>query len=267
MQYLCPCQDDIIIATAPKCGTTWTQKIVGALPWIDARFQATQESKWAVLAAQTHRHVLKSHLPVDGLPIYDDVRYMHIARDERDTLMPMHNHFTGFFRAQMEMFDHNGLKDPTIGRPFPRAPTDPRAYFHHWIDEGQANGGIGERAHPMFFGLEAGYRVEHRRKNSLLVHYNDLGADLDGEIWRIAAFLNIKVNETLWPDLVCAAWLESMQAAGDTLMPQAERVFVDGSRRFFNKSTNGRWHNVLTEDDLALYDPKVREALSPALAA
>lgn len=34
-------------------------------------------------------------------------------------------------------------------------------------------------------------------------------------------------------------------------------------RRFFNKGTNGQWRGILTDDDLALYEAKVREKLSP----
>lgn len=37
-------------------------------------------------------------------------------------------------------------------------------------------------------------------------------------------------------------------------------------RRFFNKGTNGQWRGILTDDDLALYEAKVREKLSPNLA-
>jgi aryl sulfotransferase len=38
-------------------------------------------------------------------------------------------------------------------------------------------------------------------------------------------------------------------------------------RRFFNQGTNGRWRGIPTQDDLALYDAKVRERFSPGLAA
>ena len=30
--------------------------------------------------------------------------------------------------------------------------------------------------------------------------------------------------------------------------------FEGGADRFFHKGTNGRWHDVLTESDLALYE-------------
>ncbi|MDB5480612.1 MAG: sulfotransferase [Caulobacteraceae bacterium] len=44
-------------------------------------------------------------------------------------------------------------------------------------------------------------------------------------------------------------------------------MFSEGAARFFNKGVNGRWRDVLTYEDLALYDPKVREKFSPGLAA
>jgi hypothetical protein len=84
---------------------------------------------------------------------------------------------------------------------------------------------------------------------------------------RIAAFLEIAVDEAVWPSLVAAATFESMQAVGGELMPQTKAMFAEGTQRFFHKGVNGRWCDVLTEGDLVLYDAKVREKLSPGLAA
>jgi len=44
-------------------------------------------------------------------------------------------------------------------------------------------------------------------------------------------------------------------------------MFPEGARRFFNKGLNGRWRDILTADDLARYEAKVRERFSPGLAA
>jgi aryl sulfotransferase len=41
-------------------------------------------------------------------------------------------------------------------------------------------------------------------------------------------------------------------------------LFKKGSRGFFFKGTNGRWQGVVSEEDLALYDAKLRAILSPA---
>src|ERR1051326_216898 len=68
---------DVIVATAPKVGTTWTQRIVSMLifqsaapapimtthPWVDCRFQIPIDVMIAMLEAQTHRRAMKSHLP------------------------------------------------------------------------------------------------------------------------------------------------------------------------------------------------------------
>lgn len=270
-----------MIATAPKCGTTWTQQIVASLvfqdaqarplptvsPWIDARFRGFSEEVLANLEAQRHRRFIKTHLPVDGLPLYDEVRYIHVARDGRDALMSMHNHFTGYTTAQYENFDRIGLEDLVIGQPYPRFPSDPAEYFRVWISTPVVPGESEGTPGPSYFKLEMGYWAERRRPNFLLVHYNDLKANLDGEMRRISSFLGIPVDEKVWPTLVSAASFESMQAAGAELMPQTKAMFPEGARRFFNKGLNGRWHDVLTADDLARYEAKVRERLSPALAA
>src|ERR1043165_133391 len=66
--------DDIVIATFGKSGTTWSEEIVGQLifkgaeevavaqlsPWLDLRFPP-KEVKFAGLEAQSHRRFIKTH--------------------------------------------------------------------------------------------------------------------------------------------------------------------------------------------------------------
>ena len=82
-----PRPGDIIIGTAAKVGTTWTQQIVNLLvfqspeprhlgrlsPWLDARFFAPLEAILPGLEAQEHRRFIKTHLPMDAFPLYDEV--------------------------------------------------------------------------------------------------------------------------------------------------------------------------------------------------
>lgn len=276
-----PRPDDIVIATSPKCGTTWTQQIVSSLVfqdatprpistvslWPDTRFRLSAEDLRAAMEAQTHRRFLKTHVPIDGLPLYSEVRYIHVARDGRDAVLAMHNHYGGFTEPHLRLLDRIGLEDPCIGRPYPRLPQDPAEYFRLWLSEPVVAGQSDGLPSPSFFDLEVSYWAERRRPNVLLVHFADLKADLDGEMRRIAAFLDIRVDEAVWDDLVAAAQFEAMRAVGSTLMPPTQDHLLGGADRFFNKGVNGRWRDVLSPADLALYDAKVRAKFTPALAA
>jgi len=275
-----PRPDDIIIATSPKCGTTWMQQIVGSLifqnaeprefpkvsPWIDQRFAGSTEETYALLEAQAHRRFIKTHLPIDGLPLYDEIRYVFVARDGRDVALSAHNHFSGNSPATLATFDRIGLEDPVIGRPYPRLPADPAEYFRVWISTSAVHGQSDGLPTPSFFEFVSGYWAERQRPNVLLVHYADLSVDLEGEMRRIAAFLRIDVDDALWPTLVAAARFEAMKAVGPTLMPRVAAQLVGGADRFFDKGVTGRWRGVLSDADLALYDAKVREKFSPTLA-
>lgn len=44
------------------------------------------------IEAQTHRQFLKTHLELDALPIYDRIRYIHVAHDGRDAFLSWYNH-------------------------------------------------------------------------------------------------------------------------------------------------------------------------------
>ena len=100
----------------------------------------------------------------------------------------------------------------------------------------------------------------------LLVHFNDMKADLDGEMRRIAEFLDIEVPRDIWPSLVEAASFDAMKGAAEQLMPLAEGLWKGGGNTFINKGTNRRWEGVVNPDDLARYEAKVDAEFSPSLA-
>jgi aryl sulfotransferase len=263
-----PRTDDIIIATYPKCGTTWMQRIVSLLlfqsaearpimhisAWIDRRFGPSIEDVLAQIEAQQHRRFLKSHLPFDCLPFYDEVKYIHVARDGRDACMSYHNHLTGLTADVLERFDRIGLEDETIGRAYPRPPDDPAEFFHRWVRA--------ENVPIMFYAdFEKTWWEARHHANVLLVHYNDLKADLEGEMKRIARFLGTDIPSELWPELVAAAQFDRMRQDGEALMANLAGIFQGGSQRFFFKGSNDRWRGVFGEEDLALYEGKISATL------
>ncbi|CAN5518392.1 sulfotransferase domain-containing protein [soil metagenome] len=272
-----PRAGDIIIATYPKCGTTWMQRIVNLLifqtpdpapldrisPWIDRRLPMPLKDVMDVIAAQGHRRAMKTHLPIDGLPLFDEVRYIHVARDGRDAVLSFHNHAMGFTDPTLAAFDAIGLADDTIARPYPRLPADPAAYFHQWLLTGAIRGQTDGYQTVSYFELEKGFWDERRRENILFVHYCDLKADLEGEMRRVATFLSIDVPSATWPSLVEAARFETMKKEGSLLMPGATSQLAQGKDRFFNKGETGRWRDLFRDEDLTLYDAKLSAMLAP----
>ena len=271
---------DIIVATSPKCGTTWTQRIVGMLlrqspapfaiqddyPWIDMRIKPIELMQDA-LARQvqlTGRRSMKTHSPLDALPLHDDVLYIHVARDARDACMSWHNHVGGYTDAARAMMDHAGLNDESIGAPCPPFIADPQAFFRSFI-ELPDSAPHSEFTIRTYCELGRSYWAQRHRPNVLLVHYNDLKADLDGEMRRIADFCAITIDTALWPQLVEAADFASMKRDGAALMPGADMIWAGGSDRFLNKGTNQRWRDILTEDDLAHYAAAADAGMSPSL--
>lgn len=267
---------DVVIGTAPKVGTTWMQRIVSLLifqtgkvrslvelsPWVDWRV-APVEAVLPMIEAQTHRRFLKTHLPLDALPLYDEVRYIHVARDGRDACMSFLNHFNSYQPEALAAYDAAGLADPTIGRAMPRPPATERAFFLYWLADGGADRQTFMASD--FFHIERSYWAERDRANLLLVHFNDLKGDLAGEMRRIADFLSIEIADGVWPSLVEAATFDSMKRQGASVLAGMERGFKDGHQTFLHSGTNDRWRGYLTDADLALYRETIETALSPGL--
>jgi len=271
--------DDIVISTSYKAGTTWTQRIVSLLilgtgplppgglnnvsPWIDARFFEPADVMFERLEAQEHRRFVKSHLAFDAIPYWEDVRYIAVGRDTRDVFMSVFNHYSAYTDFMYQLLASN---DP-VGGPMPRCPDDPRTLWAEWMTTAsfpwESDGSPWWSHH---YHVESFWK--HRAlPNVLLVHYADMKADLEGEMRRIADFLEIDVEDSMWPGLVHGARFDTMKEEAKAA-PGMEMVFEGGADRFFFKGTNGRWRDVLTAEDLALYehaaaqlDPELRDWL------
>jgi len=95
-----------------------------------------------------------------------------------------------------------------------------------------------------------------------LVHYNHLLQDLEGEIRKLIAFLDIDVSEVLIPKIVDAVSFDTMKKHADEVVGELSWL-QGGGKTFINKGTNGRWKDVLTDEDLKLYDAAAQRALTP----
>ena len=83
---------------------------------------------------------------------------------------------------------------------------------------------------------------------------------------RVAAFLEIPVDETLWPTQVEHCSFEYMKTHAETLTPMLEQMFSGGGKAFINKGTNARWRDALTEEDVRNYESRALRELGPECA-
>lgn len=256
---------DIVIATPAKCGTTWTQAIVASLlwpdgslpepivivsPWIDGRIEPA-DAVQVRLERQTHRRFIKTHTPADGVPWWPDVSYIVVMRDGRDAFMSLLNHMLKMRPEVVAMVNSEAIA--AGGQPLEWS-GDPHLDFPRWL--------ASEDSVPAYL---ASWWPRRGEPNVLFVHYNDLKVDLDGEMRRIAAFLDLAMPEASWPAAVERCTFEAMRARPDDLGP-FEVVFEGGAQSFLFKGTNGRWRDVLTPDELALYQEQISNVLSEEAA-
>ncbi|HEY6131236.1 MAG TPA: sulfotransferase domain-containing protein, partial [Halioglobus sp.] len=181
--------DDIIIATYAKSGTTWMQQIVGQLlfdgnsnvevaqmsPWLDLRVPP-KDVKLPLVETQMHRRFLKTHLPVDALRFSPKAKYLYIGRDGRDVVWSMYNH-----HANANQLWYDALNDSPgrVGPPIERPPEDIRQYWHDWMNRD------GHPFWPFWENIRSWWAIREL-PNVKLVHFANLKRDMAGEIRRIA---------------------------------------------------------------------------------
>ncbi|MGC1494813.1 MAG: sulfotransferase domain-containing protein [Sulfitobacter sp.] len=248
---------DIVVSTPPKSGTTWLQGILALLisgdpnvdadvtnnaPWFDINLRELDEVI-KKLDAQTQLRQIKTHTPLDGIPVWPDLRYISIYRH------PIDVHFS--FRKHLSNMTQDVLGDVY--------PDDISESFRIFLE--------GDH----FDGASLSTIVSHYRsalqaepmENLLRLHYADMRRDLPGGFARIARHIGIRHDDTLLKALIDAASFTNMKANADRFAVAAGNGFWRKDADFFDSATSNKWVGILSKADLAAYDARMSELLDP----
>jgi hypothetical protein len=188
---------DIVISAPAKSGTTWTQMICALLvfqtpdlpapltelsPWLDMLVRPISDVR-AQLAAQRHRRFIKTHTPLDGIPVDDRVTYLAVGRDPKDVAVSLHHHRKSLAQdVALRLLSPAGTPPVTE---IPPPETDVRETFLRWMNDD---------ASPLDDPYTLRALVAHQSQawtrrddpNVVLLHYDDLSCDLEAEMRRVA---------------------------------------------------------------------------------
>lgn len=265
---------DIVISTRSKSGTTWVQMICALLifqtatlpeplanlsPWLDW-LVVPREEMYARLAAQRHRRFIKTHTPLDGVPIRPEVTYVVVARHPLDTAVSLYHQGNNLDRERIRRL---------TGAPEPDRPIDTRPPLREWLISWMERDADPRAEMDSLPGVMWHLSDAWRRRpepNAVLVHYDDLSADLAGQMRRLARLLGITVPEQAWPALVEAATFRRMRERADQLTPDPVGVIKDRTR-FFREGRSGTGRELLNDQELARYHTRTAELAPPDLLA
>jgi aryl sulfotransferase len=255
--------DDIIISTYAKSGTTWMQQIVAQTlfgpdpeldvaemsPWLDIRVPPKQV-KLPAVEAQTHRRFIKTHLPVDALVFSPCAKYIYIGRDGRDVVWSFYNHHVNANETWYALLNDTPGR---VGPPIERPPADIRQYWRDWMTRD------GFPFWSFWENVRTWYAIR-TLPNVMLVHFANLKRDMPGQMRRIASFLDIPVDESKWPTILEYCSFDWMKAHATRSVPLGGAFWDAGAQVFINKGVDGRWSDVLTSEENREYEERaVRE--------
>lgn len=274
---------DIVISTPAKSGTTWMQRLVGLLvfdgpdlprsmaevsPWLDMNTRPIEQVV-ADLDAQAHRRFIKTHTPLDGLPMVDEVTYVCVGRDPRDVAVSMAHHLDNMDVGRLisERVAAVGADDVDLTKPPPDLSLrDLPGRIREWMDAEAGAGDGMESLAGVLHHLDTFFAHRHR-PNVALFHYLDLKADLPAELLRLADLLGFALTPERAGALAEEASIERMRARASELAPNANQSLWKDTQRFFRSGSGGEWQELMSDADQDHYLERVRALTTPEVAA
>jgi aryl sulfotransferase len=258
---------DIVVSTRSKSGTTWMQMICALLvhrtpdlpaplaeisPWLDW-LTVPREEVYARLAAQPHRRIIKTHTPLDGIPLDPRATYIVVARQPLDMAVSLYHQGANIDREKLAR---------ALGRPAAPARDVPplEEWLLAWVERNSDPRAELDSLPGVMHHLGDAWARRHE-PNVVLVHYDDLRADLAGQMRDLAGRLGLQPPGA---DLVDAATFATMRSRADELAPAGG--VLKSAAAFFREGRSGAGRAALGAS-FGRYRTRVRELAAPDLLA
>ncbi|KAG8181897.1 hypothetical protein JTE90_026056 [Oedothorax gibbosus] len=244
--FICK-EDDVIVVSFPKAGTTWLQEIIYCvLNGIDASQHQSLEDRFpylefiypglASIEKMEGQRLIKTHLPLSILP--EDIhkkkpKIFYIMRNPKDVAVSYYH-----FVRMMTITDYTASFDN---------------FFEDFISDKVAYGPFWKHYTEVW---------PHRNDpNVLLLYYEDLHKDIHGSIKRIADFLNKDLSEEEINQIADHCSFHNMSKNPNVNYQHWDDLGIrkTNESRFMRKGQIGDWKNYFSEEKNTLMDSWIDE--------
>ncbi|XP_067101194.1 sulfotransferase 1C2 [Osmerus mordax] len=253
-----PDPSDLLIATYPKAGTTWTQEIVDLLlhdgdaevcrraptavriPFLEIVSPPPIPSGLDQLSKMAPPRVIKTHLPFQLVPEgfwENKCKAIYVARNAKDNLVSYYH------------FDRMNLTQPEPG------PWD--GYLHKFMR--------GELAWGSWYDHVKGFWQEREKRNILYLFYEDMKENPRREVERIMRYLDLSLSDDVIRRIVELTSFKAMKdnpMANYTFIPKP--VFDQSISPFMRKGEVGDWTNHFSPEQSQLFDEDYERQMKDA---
>ncbi|XP_077595836.1 sulfotransferase 1C2 [Stigmatopora nigra] len=254
----CPDSSDLLIATYPKAGTTWTQEIVDLLlhngdaeacrraptpvrsPFLEICSPPPIPSGLDLLKKMAPPRIIKTHLPFQLVPTgfwEKKCKAIYVARNAKDNMVSYY------------YFDRMNLTQPEPG-PW-------EGYIHKFMR--------GELSWGSWYDHVKGYWEEREKRNILYLFYEDMKENPKREVERIMRYLDLSLSDDVIRRIVELTTFKNMKEnpmANYTFIPMV--VFDQNISNFMRKGEVGDWKNHFTPQQSAEFDEDYEKKMKHA---